>query len=296
MVADREQQMPGILLIHPDGALRSVLVTSLSRNYRVSEAHGVASGMSMLSGDLPDILVISNEMAGACGGALAFKLRQSGYNMPMIVVGSRVRRTSDKAKFLRAGVDMVLDYPVDVPLLNLSIDNMLRRVGRLEEPLHPDSEPPQFQKRANASCTMDLDAFCERVAEEYARPEMAAASPMFTLRLPSASPMAEELSSTVLLMVRATDLVYVGDRGVAVFLADSTEGLAFLSRFNLSWNGSATPRIEHPRINSQGNLRVQLRQFVCDSIGQSFPQSGGSGLNNRSFEAVAAGHQVDRSE
>jgi KaiC/GvpD/RAD55 family RecA-like ATPase/CheY-like chemotaxis protein len=296
VVADREQQQPGILVIHPDSALRAVLVASLSPDYRVSEAHGVASGMAMLSGDLPDILVMSNEMAGACGGALAFKLRQSSYNMPVIVVGSRGRRTADKAKFLRAGVDVVFDYPVDVPLLHLTVDNLLRRVGRLDGPLHPESEPPQFQKRAIASCTTDLDSFCERVAEGYARPEMADSPPMFTLRLPSASPMVEELSSTVLLTVRATDLAYVGTRGVAVFLADSTERLAFLSRFNLAWTGAVTPRVDDLRISGQGNLRVQLRQFVCDSIGQSFPQSGGNGLNNRSFEAVAAGHQSDRSE
>ncbi len=295
-VSEVEQQVPGILLIHPDSALRALLVTSLSRNYRVSEAHGVASGMAMLSGELPDVLVMSNEMAGACGGALAFKLRQSGYNMPMIIVGSRVRRVTDKAKFLRAGVDMVLDFPIDVPLLGLIVDNLLRRIGRLDKPLHPDSEAPPIQKRVPASCTMDLELFCERVAEEYSRPEMAAASPMFTLRLPSGSPMVEELSSTVLLMARSTDLVYVGSRGVAVLLADAPEGHAFLSRFNLSWTDAAPPRIEHPRITNQGSLQSQLRQFVREAVGQSTQQPGSNGLSNRSFEAVAAGHQGDRSE
>jgi DNA-binding response OmpR family regulator/archaellum biogenesis ATPase FlaH len=296
VVAESVQETPSVLLVHPDNAQRAVLCQVLSGNYRVREAHSVSTGMAMLSREVPDILVFSHEMAGACGGAVTFKLRQSGYNIPIVVVGSRVRRITDKAKFLRAGADVFLDFPVDVPLLNLHVDNLLRRVGRLNESLHPGAEAPQFPRRANVTCTMDLDFFCERAAEEYARPELQMASPMFTLRMPFGQPMVEELSSTALLTARGADVIYVGSRGVAVLLVDATGADAFLTRFRFSWAAEAPPRIEHPRIGSHGNLLKQLRQFVHEATGLSFPQPGGNGLNGKSYDAVVAGHLVENPE
>jgi KaiC/GvpD/RAD55 family RecA-like ATPase/CheY-like chemotaxis protein len=296
VVEESAQEVPSVLLVHPDSTQRGILSKLLSGRCRVSEAHGVAAGMAMLSSQVPDLLVLSHEMAGACGGTLAFKLRQSGYNIPIIVVGSRVRRITDRAKFLRAGVDVFLDFPVDVPLLNLYVDNLLRRVGRLNGTLRPDGEAPQFQKRANVTCTMDLDYFCERVAEEYSRPELVSGSPMFTLRMPSGKPMVEELSSAALLTARAADLVYVGSRGVAVLLVDSTDAEPFLSRFSVSWTAESSPRVEHPRVGGHGNLLKQLRQFVHEATGLSFPQPSGNSLNGKAFEAVVAGHRVENPE
>jgi hypothetical protein len=211
-------------------------------------------------------------------------------------VGSRVRRITDKAKFLRAGADVFLDFPLDVPLLKVSVDNLLRRVGRLNGPLRPESEAPQFQRRPNVTCTMDLDYFCERAAEEYARPELVSGSPMLTLRMSSGKPLLEELSSTALLTARAADLVYVGSRGVAVLLVDSTRTDSFLSRFSQSWAAEASPRVEQPHISGHGNLLKQLRQFVHEETGLSFPQQGGNTLNGKSFEAVVAGHRVENPE
>jgi hypothetical protein len=119
---------------------------------------------------------------------------------------------------------------------------------------------------------------------------------MFTLRMPFGKPMVEELSSTALLTARAADWVYVGSRGVAVLLVDSTGADAFLSRFRFSWGAEAPPRIEHPRIGSHGNVTKQLRQFVHDATGLSFPQPGGNALNGKAFEAVVAGHLVENPE
>lgn len=295
LVAESVQEAPSVLLVHPDTAQRAVLGKLLAERCRVSEAHGVAAGMALLSSQVPDLLVLSHEMAGACGGALAFKLRQSGYNIPIIIVGSRVRRISDRARFLGAGVDVFLDFPSEVPLLTLHVDNLLRRVGRLTAPLHPEGEAPQLQRRASVTCTMDVDYFCQRVAEEYSRPELVSAPPMFTLRMSAGKPMVEELSSAALLTARAADLVYVGSRGVAVLLVDSAGAEAFLSRLSLSWTAEAPPRIEHPRISGQGNLQKQLRQFVYEATG-SFPQPGGNSLNGKAFEAVVAGHRVENPE
>lgn len=295
VIEDGERETPSVLLVHPDSAQRAVLGRILSASCRVTEAHGVAAGMAMLSGQVPDLLVFAHELAGACGAALTFKLRQSGYNMPIVIVGSRVRRITDKARFLRAGADVFLDFPVDLPLLNLHVDSLLRRVGRLNDPLRPGGEPPQGQRRAAVTCTMDLDYFCDRVAEEYGRPELVSACPMFTLRMPLGKPMVEELSSTALLTARAADLVYVGSRGVAVLLVDSPGADAFLARFSMSWPAEP-PLIEPARINGHNNLREQLRQFVHEATGLSFPQPGGNSLNGKSFEAVVSGHRKQTSE
>jgi KaiC/GvpD/RAD55 family RecA-like ATPase len=297
VLTEAEQELPCVLLIHADSSQRAVLSKILSANCQVREAHGVAAGMAMLSsGQLPDVLVFGQEMAGACGGTLAFKLRQSGYNMPIIVVGSRYRRIPDKAKFLRAGVDVFLDFPVDVSLLTLHVDNLLRRSGKLSNPLPADGEAPQFQKRASVTCTMDLEYFSERVAEEYGRPGLVSAAPMVTLRMPGVKPMIEELSSAVLLTARSADLVYVGNRGVAVLLVDSTGPDAFLARFDEAWTSETRPLIEHPRVNSHSNLQEQARQFVHEATGLSFPQPSGNGLNGKAYEAVVAGHRAQNPE
>jgi KaiC/GvpD/RAD55 family RecA-like ATPase/CheY-like chemotaxis protein len=291
-----EDEKPRILLVHPDSAQRSLLNSLLSGDYRVSEAHSVATGMAMLSSEAPDLLIFSHELSGACGGAVAFKLRQSGYNMPIIVVGSRVRRISDKGKFLQAGVDVFLDLPLEIQLLSRHVDNLLRRVGRLKVALGPDGEPPQLGRRANVTCTMDLDYFCERVAEEYARPELVSAAPMFTLRMPGMKSMVEELSSTVLLTARATDVIYVGNRGVSVLLVESTSADVFMARLRASWASETPPLFEVPRISSHGSVLDQLRQFVHDSTGHSFPQPAGNRLNGRSYEAVVTGHRLENPE
>lgn len=294
VVEESEPELPSILVVHPDSAQRAVLGRILSSKFRVSEAQGVAAGMAMLSGQVPDVLIIPHELSGACGAALTFKLRQSGYNLPIVVIGSRVRRIADKAKYMRAGADVFVDFPTDLPLLTLHVDNLLRRIGRVKEPLRAGAEPPS-SKRLTVTCTMDMDYFCDRVAEEYSRPELVSGVPMFTLRMPSGKPMVEELSSTALLTARAADLIYVGSRGVAVLLVDSPTADGFLSRFSMSW-AAEPPLIEHPRINMHNNLPDQLRQFVHEATGLSFPQSGGNNLNSKAFEAVVTGRRVQTSE
>jgi CheY-like chemotaxis protein len=266
---------PRVLLIHPDAAQRSILAVMLARHFRVQEAHGAIDGLSSIGGAEPDVVILAQEMRGVAGSVIAHKLRQSGHNMPIILVGSKVRRLSDQAGFLQVGVDVCLEYPINAALLNLHVDNLLRRVGRLREPLndHPEYlRPPQ---RSGQNCTTDLDVFLDRAVEEmnFSR-ESGLPVPVCVMHCSPGNPMLEELSSAALLVTRSSDLFYVGTRGVAILLPESRAIQPFLGRFSKSWIAGAPPTIEQPEWTDQDDLRACLSEFLMQHAGPGFVVQG----------------------
>src|SRR6185437_6759407 len=205
-----------VLVMHPDGTQRSALVTALKKHYLVDEAHGAIDGLTSLSAGPPDVLVLGHELRGVPAEAIVHKLRQSGHNFPVILIGGRIRRLSDQTALLRAGVDLCLEYPIDSDLLNLYIDNLLRRIGRLKDPLSREPLPGRPARRQGMNCTTEIEVFSERAAEEVKLSlEQGWPVPIFVMYSGSGKPMLEDLSSAVLFVTRSTDLVYVGTRGIA---------------------------------------------------------------------------------
>lgn len=269
---------PRILLIHPDAAQRSAIGAMLAKHFSVEETHGAIDGLSSIGGGVPDIVVLAQEMRSVAGSAIAHKLRQSGHNMPIILVGSRVRRLSDQACFLQAGVDVCLEYPINAALLNLHIDNLLRRVGRLREPINENPDYLRTPQRAGQNCTTDLDVFVDRAVEElnYSR-ESGLPVPMCVMCCAPGKPMLEELSSAALMVTRATDLVYVGTRGIAILLPESRTLQPFLARFSKSWTAGAPPTVEQPGSGDQNDdLRAYLSEFLMENAGPGFSVAQGA--------------------
>ncbi len=274
---------PRILLIHPDPAQRSAIGAMLRKHFSVEETHGAIDGLSSLGGGVPDIVVLAQEMRSVTGSAIAHKLRQSGHNMPIILVGSRVRRLSDQAAFLQAGVDVCLEYPVNATLLSLHIDNLLRRVGRLREPINDNPDYARSPQRSGQNCTTEIDVFLDRSVEEieYSR-ELGLPIPLCVLSCGPGKPMLEELSSTALMVTRATDLVYVGTRGIAVLLPESRSLQPFLGRFSKSWTAGAPPKIDEASSSDQPEeLRACLNEFLLENAGPGFSVAQGAADRKR---------------
>lgn len=264
-----EPDKPRILLVHPDTAQRSALAGMLQKEYGVEEAHGAIDGMASLSDRLPDVLVLAPELRGISGAAIIHKLRQAGHNLPIIVVGSRIRRLSDQIALLRAGADACLEAPINEQLLNLHVSNLLCRVGRLKEPHNRHVEARKSPQVLN--CTTDLEGFCHRSADEMNRSaELGLPVPVLVMHSPASKAILEELSSAMLMVTRSTDLVYVGLRGIAVLLPEARAVEPVLSRFYKSWSGAAAPVVDQPRVAGQIDVFEYLYEFIAERTGASF--------------------------
>jgi len=261
---------PRILVMHPDVAQRTTIAAMLRKNYAVDEAHGAVDGLASLGDSPPDILVLAQEMRGISGAAIVHKLRQSGHNLPVILVGSRIRRLSDQTSLLRSGVDICLEYPIHGQLLNLYIDNFLRRIGRLRDPLNREVDIIRKPQRQGVNCTTDLHLFCDRAAEEVSfSMEQGLPVPVFVMYYSSGKPLLEELSSAVLMVTRSTDLVYVGTRGIGILLPEARALEPFLARFSRSWT-STPPVIDQPRVTGHPDLREYLGEYIGGLTGSGF--------------------------
>lgn len=266
-----ENDKPRILLMHPDTAQRSALVAMLQKQYAVEEAHGAIDGMASLSDRLPDVLVLAPELRGISGAAIVHKIRQAGHNLPVIVVGSRIRRLADQIALLRAGADACLEAPINEQLLNLHVGNLLCRVGRLKEPYNRQVENRKSQLHV-LNCTTDLEAFCHRAAEEVSRSaELGLPVPVLVMHSHGSKALLEELSSAMLLVTRSTDLVYVGLQGIAVLLPEARAVEPVLARFYKTWTAGAAPVVDQPRVAGQLNIFEYLCEFIAERTGAGFP-------------------------
>ena len=261
---------PQVVLIHPDDAQRSAFGEVLTKDYLVREARGAVEGLDLLGSGTTDALVLAQELVGIAGSAVASKLRQSGHNLPIVMVGNRIRRISDRIGLLEAGVDICIDYPVDRQLLSLHVRNLLRRAGRLQDSMHWD--PTRKLQGPSTNCTRDIEVFCERAIEEVDRSSQNGLPlPVFVLHHSSGQALVEELSAAALMVMRASDLVYVGPRGLAVLLPGTRAVVPLLERLSKWWPPDMAPHIEQPILNGQRSSREHLLNFVRGLVGIGFP-------------------------
>lgn len=254
-----------ILAIDPDEAESSQLQSLLGLAFRVVPAAGAADGLSSVAIHAPDLVILAEQVRGGGGIDIARKLRGAGRNLPIMMLSRRLRRVCDQAAFLHAGIDVFLRMPAERSLLRPCVWNLLRRAGAVE---FLDRNRGEYDSQALASevnCTGDLDYFVARMLHDGAFCQRFGAAPsLFVMRI--GRHLLDELASVVALFTRSADLVFTGERGIAVLLAGAGDAAPFLERFRRKWNGSTPPFVDEV---APGGVMSEsgMRSLILEAVG-----------------------------
>jgi KaiC/GvpD/RAD55 family RecA-like ATPase/DNA-binding response OmpR family regulator len=264
-------QAKSILLIHPDVAERSKLRSLLQRNWPVHEASGAADGLSLIATEAPYLVIAALNSRGANGIEIARKARQNGRNMPIILLGREVKRKADRIAILEAGIDVCLDEPIDGRVLTLHVANLLSRSSGADR-LLPEALPQLGitpPHREPVGCTSNFDYFLDRIraearfAQQYGLPVV-----LLAFRQPLRSHFVDQLADMASLVGRTTDIVLVGERGVAVLLIEADTSAPFLQHFRQRWT-EVLPEIEHFQVGEGEDFVDSAAKFIVRVTGNN---------------------------
>ena len=130
--------MARILLIDDDASLLDVLALAFEdAGHEVSRAKDGLAGMEKIQSVTPDAVISDVNMPGLDGFSLCRKLRESGNQVPLILLTSRDNEI-DEALGLELGADDYVPKPFSTRVLLARVSSLLRR-----ETARKGGAPPQ---------------------------------------------------------------------------------------------------------------------------------------------------------
>ena len=127
---------PRILLIDDDETLISLLAEHLeAHQYQVETAPDGDTGLSLVEGSAPDLIVLDVMMPGMDGWQVLTKLRRSG-STPVVMLTAKDQEV-DKLRAFHLGVDDYITKP-------FSFAELTARVGAVLSRLHRSAESPNL--------------------------------------------------------------------------------------------------------------------------------------------------------
>lgn len=238
-----------VLIVVPDAEQREMLRSLLDKTYLVIEAEDGADGLAKVAAALPDLVVIEREIEGVDGVEFSRRLRQNKINVPIVLIANQIRRAHDRVAIIAAGADECLERPVDGRILKLKIQNLLRRydgatdrfaMGSLETGVSVAME------RDKTTATTNLAYFYDRVQKEASyTTDNALSFALVVMRQAEEVPPDPGLVTLAGSLIREYDIVYSGNRFVAILLAETDEkGVnVFLRRFAEQWKKTPAPAV-----------------------------------------------------
>ncbi len=119
--------MFNILVVEDDANLRKMMQSVLQRNgYRPLVAEDGEAALAILENEQADLIISDVMMPNMDGYELTELLRQSNYNMPILMVTVK-DSYADKQKGFLAGVDDYMVKPIDINEMILRVQALLRR-------------------------------------------------------------------------------------------------------------------------------------------------------------------------
>jgi two-component system KDP operon response regulator KdpE len=130
---------PNVLIVDDEPAIRRFLRTSLgAHDYQIIEAEDGAAALAMLARNRVDILVLDLGLPDIDGLEVLKRVRESGSNVPVIVLSSRTDEAG-KVKALDLGADDYVTKP-------FGVDELLARLrAALRHRLQQHGEKPLFK-------------------------------------------------------------------------------------------------------------------------------------------------------
>ncbi len=118
-----------VLVVDDDAPLRSLLQRYLlGQGFRVSTAGSAGDARRLLQAMQPDLMVLDVTMPGETGLQLTRALRETGHDMPILLLTAR-GEPQDRIAGLEAGSDDYLGKPFEPRELLLRLRALLRRIG-----------------------------------------------------------------------------------------------------------------------------------------------------------------------
>lgn len=122
-----------ILVVEDDQALNKLICRVLNKNgYETSSATDGEEALRLLDQTYIDLIITDLMMPNLDGFDLTKELRDSGYQLPILVVTAR-DTYPDKARGFKLGVDDYMVKPIDVNELLLRVEALLRRAKIIYE-------------------------------------------------------------------------------------------------------------------------------------------------------------------
>ena len=123
-----------ILVVEDDQALNKLICRVLNKNgYETSVAFDGEQALEMLDQTYIDLIVTDLMMPRMDGYDLTKALRDSGYQLPILVSVTAKDTFPDKAKGFKLGIDDYMVKPIDVNELLLRVEALLRRAKIIYE-------------------------------------------------------------------------------------------------------------------------------------------------------------------
>jgi DNA-binding response OmpR family regulator len=123
-----------VLAVDDDEAILAMLARVLGEDgFAVEGATTAAGASAALRAGEPDVVLLDIGLADADGYEILGALRKD-LDMPVIIVTARGTEP-ERLRGLRAGADDYVVKPFSYPELSARIENVLRRVGRAQQPL-----------------------------------------------------------------------------------------------------------------------------------------------------------------
>lgn len=256
-----------VLMLEPDARRRNWLRQLLEGDYQLMEAHHAADGLALASTESPDAIIINDELRGVSGREVIRRLRRSGCTQPIVAIGTRLARSSDRVDALAAGADSCFALPADGRLIRLSLHNLSNRAALPGPWNHPESDRFVSPPRDAVSFTHSAGYLMQRIEYEAEwAPQSGVRFCLVAMRPPSSAPL-DELASTVAILSRNVDLSFTGSRGLVALLAEAPSETPFLARFQQRWKGGYQPAVEVLRYEPGPDFLGKAREFVervCD--------------------------------
>lgn len=122
-----------ILVVEDNETLRQLICTVLSKHgYRVLAAEDGQSALDILEAEYIDLVISDIMMPQMDGYQLIEHLRQSNYNLPVLIITAK-DSFQDKQKGFLVGTDDYMVKPVDINEMMLRVGALLRRAQIVNE-------------------------------------------------------------------------------------------------------------------------------------------------------------------
>jgi DNA-binding response OmpR family regulator/KaiC/GvpD/RAD55 family RecA-like ATPase len=257
-----------VLIIESDEQQRLFLTGLLEKQYTVLQSSEPADGLAKVASEEPDLIILDKEIKGLDGLEICRKLRNNKMNVPIVLLADQTRRAHDRVKMMKAGVDEILERPIDGRILKLKVQNLLHRYDgsktRRESPELDTSVTTEIE-RDQTTCTTNLAYFYDRIRSEITHStENGLSLVVLALRLSKELPGHKELCDLGASLMREYDLLYADDQGVYVLLAETEEkGVkAYLTRLEQRWKLTPTPQAEYEVFNRNPEFLSVAKRLV----------------------------------
>lgn len=129
-----EFDLPVVLLVEAESEARVHMQQSLASGYSVLEESSAAQGLRSAKENIPDLIVVDEDVSGGGGMNLCAELKRDSMtsHIPVILL-ARSASDESQVRALQAGVNEFLAKPLRLPVLKARADNLLESRRKLHE-------------------------------------------------------------------------------------------------------------------------------------------------------------------